>query len=117
MTGCQVAQSPFAKVANNAGGEFAAAAMTLSYLHEGKLSLLYARSSFESFRATLGGIDQQLLSQAGRPDEKLVSHLLSLYEAAIQVVDKPCLETSCAWRSQVNVLNKASQAFLKAGEQ
>lgn len=117
MAGCQFAQSPFARSATNAGGEFAAAAVTLSYLHEGKLSLFYARASFDDFRAALDGLDQQLPSQAGKPDETLFNHLVSLYKAAIPGVDHPCLETSCAWQTQVILLQKASKAFLQAGEQ
>jgi len=117
LSGCQIAQSKFAQLANDAGGEFAAAATTLSYLHEGKLALPYARSSFEGFRATLDGLDQQLPSLAGRPNDKTISDLLTHYKRAIQAIDNPCLDTSCDWRAQRDVLNQASQAFLKAGEQ
>jgi len=32
----------------------------------------------------------------------------------MQVIDQPCLDTGCDWRTQVLLLNKASGAFLKA---
>jgi len=41
--------------------------------------------------------------------------LLDLYTLATRVVDAPCLSNVCDWRMQDEILNRASQAFLRAG--
>lgn len=114
LAGCQLAQSPFAKTAGNAGENFAAAAATLSYAHEGKITFAYARSSFVNYQDELDGLDQTLVTQQGVPDEHTVQRLLALYKSAMQVVDRPCLDRGCDWHSQVLLLNEASKAFLEA---
>ena len=113
MTGCTVTQSTFARTTNNAGSAFAAAATTLTYAHEGKISYAYAAASFVNFQSELNGIDQTLTTQ-NSASVTTVKHLLALYTPAIQVVDAPCLANTCDWRGQVNRLNRASQAFLEA---
>ncbi len=115
VTGCAFQQSAFQKVAGNAGSEFAAAATTLSYAHEGKITSAYAASSFVNYQSQLDGLDQTLPSQQGAPDTHTVQHLLALYKPAVQVIDHPCLDASCSWRVQVDTLNRASKAFLEAG--
>lgn len=116
-SGCQLAQSSFARTANNAGAAFAAASLTLSYVHEGKITYAYARSAFMSYQNELQGLDQQMPSQAGAPDMQTIRLLLDAYRPAIQVVNQPCLDASCNWRSQLASLDRASKAFLKAGGQ
>lgn len=93
----------------------AAALITLTYAHEGKITYAYAASSFVNYRSELDGLDQQLPSQSGAPDARTVQHLIDLYKPAIQAVDSPCLNESCDWRTQVAVMNRASEAFLQAG--
>ena len=115
LTSCQFTQSPFAKTTGDAGAAFAAASTTLSYAHEGKITYAYAAASFVNYRSELDGLDQQLPSQQGAPDARIVQHLVALYKPAIQAVDSPCLAASCNWRAQVAVMNRASQAFLQAG--
>lgn len=115
LSGCQLAQSPFAKTASDAGGNFAAASTTLSYAHEGKITFAYARSSFVNYQDELKGLDQALVTQQGIPDEHTVQQLLALYKLAMQVVNQPCLNSGCDWHSQVLLLDKASKAFLEAG--
>lgn len=117
ITGCKLAQSGFARIAGNAGGEFAAATNTLNYVHQGKLTPLYAASSFAGYQSQLSGFDHQLSSQQGVPDKHTLHNLLSLYTSAMHVVNAPCLSNSCDWHSQVRVLQQASQAFLKAAGQ
>jgi hypothetical protein len=114
-SGCQLAQSSFARTANNAGAAFAAASLTLSYVHEGKFTYAYARSAFMSYQSELQGLDQQLPSQAGAPDMQTIRLLLDTYRPAMQVVNQPCLDASCNWRSQLASLDRASKIFLKAG--
>jgi hypothetical protein len=114
---CQLAQSSFARTANNAGAAFAAASLTLNYVHEGKITYAYARSAFMNYQSELQGLDQQIPSQAGAPDMQNIRLLLDAYRPAIQVVNQPCLDASCNWHSQLASLDRASKAFLKAGGQ
>ncbi len=117
ITGCQIAQSAFSTAAGNAGAAFAAASTTLKYLHEGKLTSLYARSTFVNYRSELSGLDQQLPSQRGAPGKGEIEQLLNLYQSAMQIVNRPCLDRSCNWHAQVTMLDQASNAFLKAADQ
>ena len=116
-TGCQLTQAAFTRTAANAGSGFAAAAITLSYTHEGKITYAYASSSFVNYQSELDGLDQALPGMQGAPDKHTIQHLLDLYKPAIQAVDAPCLHESCDWRAQVAALNHASQAFLEVGGQ
>lgn len=116
-TSCQLAQSSFARIAGNAGAEFSAAANTLNYVHQGKLTPLYASSSFAVYQSKLSGIDQQLASQQGVPDAHTLHTLLTAYKPAMQAVNMPCLSNTCNWRGQVDALQHASDAFLKAAGQ
>ena len=115
VTGCQLTQPAFTRTAGNAGAAFAAAATTLSYAHEGKITYAYASSTFVNYQSELDGLDQTLPSLQGAPDKHTVEHLLNLYKPAIQAVDAPCLNESCNWQVQVASLNGASKAFLEAG--
>ena len=114
-TGCQFTQTSFSRLAGDAGGTFAAAATTIEYTHEGKLTPAYAASSFVNFQSQLNGLDTTLPSQQGAPDKHTLHHLLDLYQQAMPAVNHPCLDTACNWQAQVAVLNRASEAFVKAG--
>jgi hypothetical protein len=113
VTACSATESSFARTASNIGSAFAAAATTLSYAHEGKISDRYAASSFMQFRSELSGSDQTLTSSGG-VDMHELQQLLALYKPAMRSVDAPCLGDSCDWRAQIAALNRASVAFLKA---
>jgi hypothetical protein len=117
ITGCQFKQSAFALTASNAGSTFAAAALTLRYAHEGKITTAYASSSFMNYQSQLQNVDQQLPMQKGAPDTHTIQSLLKLYQPAIQTINAPCLDSSCNWHAQIAALNRASDAFLKAGGQ
>jgi len=116
-TGCQIAQPAFINQAGNAGAALAAASTTLSYAHTGKITFAYARASFVNYQSELADLDQTLPQQQGPPDKQTLQHLLSLYHPAMQVMNQPCLDTMCNWRTQVATLNRASKAFLQAGGQ
>lgn len=116
-TSCQLTQSSFARIAGNAGAEFSAAANTLAYVHQGKLTPLYASSSFAGYQSKLSGIDQQLAAQQGVPDARTLHNLLIVYKPAMQAVNMPCLSNGCDWREQVDALQHASDTFLKAAGQ
>lgn len=113
VTGCQFTQAAFPRMASNAGSAFAAAATTLAYAHEGKVTYAYAAASFVNYQSELDGLDQTLPFQSGAPDKRTVQHLLDLYKVAIKAVDSPCLSNSCDWRIQVDALNRTSKAFLE----
>ena len=114
LTSCTFSQTAFVRTANNAGSAFAAAEATLMYAHEGTITYSYAASSFENFQSELHGTDQTLSAQ-GATDTHTLKRLLALYTPAIQVIDDPCLSNTCNWRKQVEILNRASQAFLESG--
>lgn len=113
LAGCQFSQSSFSRTVSNTGSAFAAAATTLQYAHEGKLTYAYASSSFEVYRSELSGTDQQLTSSGAGAQS--IAPLLSVYRTAMQAVNTPCLQDTCNWQAQVAALSRASQAFLKAG--
>ncbi|HEX3272504.1 MAG TPA: hypothetical protein VHR15_17800 [Ktedonobacterales bacterium] len=116
LSGCAATQSDFTRQTASAGGEFAAAALTLAGAHQGRLTFAYARGSFVNYQSQLDGLDAQLPGLQGAPDEASVHHLLALYAPAMRAVEQPCLDTACDWRAQVNALNRASAAFLRAAE-
>jgi hypothetical protein len=116
VSGCSFTQPPFMRMAGDAGGTFSAAATTLTFFHQGKLSRAYTLSSFAGFESELAGLDQQLPSQQGAPHQSTVQHLLALYRPAMQAVEQPCLDSSCDWRGQIAALEQASRAFVEVSE-
>lgn len=114
-TGCQLIQPSFSITAGNVGSALAASETTLLYAHEGKITYAYTASSFVNFQSELNGADQTLASSQGTPDASTMHQLLILYQLAIRVVNAPCLNDTCNWRTQVTVLDRASKAFIKAG--
>jgi len=116
ISACSLTQSPFVQMVDSAGGTFSAAATTLAYFHQGKLTRAYTISSFAGYESQLDGLDQQLPAQQGADDQATVKRLLALYKPAVQVVQRPCLESSCDWRSQMTTLERASKAFVEVGE-
>lgn len=116
-TGCQFAQSSFTLMTSNAGATFAAASLSLRYAHERNITNAYARSSFNNYQSQLQGLDQQMPQQGASPDMHTVQTLLKLYRPAMQAINNPCLNTTCDWHAQLAALDRASQAFLKAGGQ
>src|SRR5689334_13172676 len=117
LAGCQMTQSPFARMATNAGAALAAASTTMTFYHEGKLLNTYAVSSFAGYRSELDGLDDQITAAGSGLSTAEARHLLILYRQALAVVDDPCLQSSCDWRAQRVVLDQASSAFLRAARQ
>ena len=115
LAGCQATQSAFDLTAGNTGASLAAAATMLRYEHEGRVTKLYAQSSFVNFQSQLQGVETQLPSLAGAPSRVEVGKLLRLYRRAAPAVQNPCLEDRCGWRRQLRALQRASDAFVKAG--
>jgi hypothetical protein len=117
LAGCQMTQSPFARMATNAGAALAAASTTISYFHEGKLPGAYAASSFASYQSELAGLDQQITATGSGISAQDADGLLAIYRRALAVVEHPCLQSSCDWRAQRALLDQASRTFLRAGRQ
>ena len=117
LTGCTVTKTQFQNTAGGAGGELAAAATTLEYVHEGRLNRAYASSAFASYRDALLITEKQLPTVPGAPDRATIEELLTLYRPAYRAVEQPCLDDSCDWRAQVEALKKASEALVKAADQ
>ena len=114
-TGCQLKQPSFSITAGNIGSAFAASEATLQYAHEGKITYAYAASSFDNFRSELNGADQTIAASQGAPAAGTMRQLLSLYQEAMRAVNTPCLNDTCNWHIQISALDRASKAFLKAG--
>ncbi|HKC75626.1 MAG TPA: hypothetical protein VKF37_15705 [Chloroflexota bacterium] len=114
LSGCTMTQSDFAQTADTVGSAFAAAATTLAYAHQKKITPAYAAASFVSFQDEVQGVAGQLPSLQGAPSARTVRHLLALYEAAERAVLHPCLDLSCDWRTQVQALQRAGNAFTRA---
>ncbi len=117
LSGCGVTRTQFQNTAGGAGGELAAAATTLQYVHEGRLNRAYASSAFASYRDALLITEKQLPSVPGAPDRATIEQLLKLYRPAYRAVEQPCLEDSCDWPGQVDALRQASEALGKAADQ
>lgn len=115
LTGCQIRQPSFSITAGNIGSAFAASAVTLQYAHEGKITYGYAASSFVNFQSELNGADRTLAASQGTPAAGTMRQLLALYQEAMRAVNAPCLNVTCNWQIQVSALNRASEAFVKAG--
>jgi hypothetical protein len=114
LTACAMTQSAFAQTADTAGSTFAAAATTLAYAHQKRITPAYAAASFVSFQDEVQGVAGQLPSLQGAPSARTVRHLLALYEPAERAAMHPCLAPSCDWRTQVQALQRAGDAFVKA---
>lgn len=115
LGGCAFTRPAFSRFAGNTGGELAAAATTLRYLHTGKLTAAYARSSFVNYASQLQGVAQQLQSMTGGPGPGTMHRLTRLYRRAQPAITRPCLGSGCNWRAQVRALQRASDAFVGAG--
>lgn len=113
--GCQIKRPSFSITAGNIGSAFAASEATLLYAHEGKITYAYATSSFVNFQSELSGANQTLAAAQGTPGASTMRQLLFLYREAMRVVNTPCLNDMCNWRVQLSALDRASKAFLKAG--
>jgi hypothetical protein len=116
MSGCSFTQPPFIRIADDIGGTFSAAATTLTYFHQGKLSRAYTLSSFAGYESELADLGQQFSSQQGAPGRPTIQHLLALYQPAMRAIRQPCLNSSCDWRGQVTTLERASRAFIEVSE-
>lgn len=97
LSGCQLTKSAFANEVDNVSANFAAAATTLQYLHEGKLTPQFAKAAFFNYAALNQDAETSLKSASGTPDARSLDRLLRLYRPAAQAIAHPCLDTSCDW--------------------
>jgi hypothetical protein len=75
-------RSAFVRTAGDTGSAFAAAATTLAYVHQNRLTAAYGAASFVNFQSELEGVGQQLPSLQGAADARTVHRLLALYTPA-----------------------------------
>jgi hypothetical protein len=116
-TGCQLSKSKFAKEAEKAGSEFAAAATTLEYLHTGKLTWAYSKAAFVSYRQVIAGLDDRLRTAEGKPSPSSIQSLLSVAGPAEDALAHPCLDAACDWAGQIAALRAASDTLLTAADE
>ena len=115
-TGCQLTRSAFANQADEVGSEFAAAAATLRYLHEGKVTRAFTEATFVNYASAVQGAGQKMVSAGGAPDDQTLQQLLQLYDRANEIIQRPCLAASCDWEQQVDTLRQASDALLASAD-
>ena len=115
-TGCSFTQTPFARTADDVAATLAAAAASIEYDHQGKLTDAYARGSFVGFREALGGVETSLPALGGAPDEATVRRLIERLRAVRPILSSPCLDNRCDWDGQVQALRGASDAFKGAAD-
>lgn len=111
LAGCAGGQSGFQQAASNAGAELEAAATTVEYAHMGRLPVAYARASFDGYRSSLRGTEEQLRTADGAPRGARLDRLLDLYRRGWQAVQQPCLDGACDWPEQVRALRAAGDAL------
>jgi hypothetical protein len=109
-------QTPFQRMAGDAGGVLAASAETLTALNEGRLTDAYARASFVLYREALSGLATELPQQDGAPSESVTRELASRLADAERLVAAPCLTGSCDRMAQATTLREVSDTLLRAAE-
>jgi hypothetical protein len=114
LSGCEMVRSGFATEAGSAGDELSAAAVTLRFVHEGRITKPYARSAFGNYREVLLTFEPKLRQAKGAPSGAEVNRLVAVYRAAVPVLEAPCLDEGCDWRGQAATLEAAAATLSKA---
>jgi len=115
LSGCAMVRSVFATQAGSAGDELAAAAVTLQYVHEGRITKPYARSAIANYRELLLNFEPKLRQAKGAPSGAEVDRLVAVYRAAVPALDAPCLDDGCDWQGQAAMLEAAAVTLSEAG--
>lgn len=110
-------ETPFQQAAGDAVSAYSAAATTLGYAHDDRLSREYGVGSLELYREAVSGVETELPSLAGAPSADDVDRLVQAAGAARSVLEDPCLEASCDWRTQLQTLEATVKAFEDALDQ
>ena len=114
LSGCEMVRSGFATEAGSAGDELTAAAVTLRYAHEGRITTPYARSAFGNYREVLLTFEPKLRQAKGAPSGAEVNRLIAVYRTAVPVLQAPCLDDGCDWQGQAATLEAAAAILSKA---
>jgi hypothetical protein len=115
VVGCAGAtKSSFARAAEDAGGGFAAAAVTLADLHAGRLTREYAAATLGVLEAQLASAPEELRSAEGSPGADVSARVADLAAGAAAALERPCLDEGCDWRAQVDALEAAGRALADA---
>lgn len=115
LSGCEIVRSGFATQAGTAGAELAAAAATLRYVHEGRISRPYAQSAFANYRESLRNFEPKLRQAKGAPSRAEVNRLVAVFRAAVPALEAPCLDDGCDWQGQAAMLEAAAVTLSEAG--
>lgn len=115
LSGCAIVRSVFATQAGSAGDELAAAAMTLNYVHEGRITKPYARSAIANYRELLVNFEPNLRHAKGAPSGAEVDRLVAVYLTAVPALEAPCLDDGCDWQGQATTLEAAAATLREAG--
>ena len=70
-----------------------------------------------NYKDALEGVEEELPKLPGAPPSPSVEELVSAVHAAQPALDEPCLDNECDWRSQLDSLKHAKDAFAAAAEQ
>jgi methylthioribose-1-phosphate isomerase len=116
VAGCSAVTTEFQKATSDAASTFAAAAQSLTLLHQDKLPKSYAEGSFVNYSEGTEGLEDQLPGLKGAPAPDVVARLVTLTKRANAAVKDPCLDDSCDWAAQVEALKSASDALDKASK-
>lgn len=114
LAGCQFNRTAFSRTVQSISATFAAARITLLYLHEGKVTRIYANTDFAGYAQHLQDVPRQLSPAPGGPTRSQIAQLLNIYWAAMPAIEHPCFRASCDWHEQIVTLKKAGDAFLEA---
>ena len=115
LSGCAMVRSVFATQAGSAGDELAAAAVTLNYVHEGRITRPYARSAIANYRELLLNFEPKLRQAKGAPSGAEVDRLVAVYLTAVPALEAPCLDDDCDWQGQAATLEAAAAVLREAG--
>jgi hypothetical protein len=113
-----VTDTPFDRAASDAASLSSAGAETLRAVHAepARVTVEYSQGATFNYHELLAPIPGELPTLEGAPDEATTSNLVALLQAAVADLGNPCLLPDCDWQSQVNDLDAAKQALLKATE-
>jgi hypothetical protein len=104
-------------MAGEAAGTLSAAATTLEFAHQGKVTTNFAESSFGEYKEQLKDVPDELAKADGAPDSGKLRQLSGLLERAQPAIDRPCLaDDGCDWQAQDRALKEARQALEDASE-
>lgn len=114
LAGCVGTESPFEQTVGDASSSYSAAATTIRFVQDGRLTVEYAHTTLDLLKESLDGVEEDLPKLGGRPVGFDLAPLTEAYEQATPVLEAPCLLEGCDWDSQISALDRAFKAFADA---